>query len=171
MVRLATNVRFSLYLYTWQDILSCNNFYPSTLLPFISFGTLSNMKFFYSVLAFAPQVFAALTYKGVDWSSITIEENAGFSYKNTAGTTQPLETILAASGVNTVRQRVWVNPNGQYNLNYNLALAKRAKAAGLKIYLDLHFSDTWADPTQQVSIPHTHPAIFDTPPSPPMPQD
>ncbi|RAL59239.1 hypothetical protein DID88_006954 [Monilinia fructigena] len=107
------------------------------------------MKFFYSVLAFAPQAFAALTYKGVDWSSVTIEEQAGYSYKNTAGTTQALETILADSGVNTVRQRVWVNPNGQYNLDYNLALAKRAKAAGLGIYLDLHFSDTWADPTQQ----------------------
>ncbi|TGO32060.1 hypothetical protein BHYA_0359g00050 [Botrytis hyacinthi] len=108
------------------------------------------MKFFYSVLAFAPQVFAALSYKGVDWSSVSVEEKSGFTYKNTAGTTQPLETILKASGVNTVRQRVWVNPSsGQYNLAYNLALAKRAKAAGLNIYLDLHFSDTWADPSHQ----------------------
>ncbi|TGO13108.1 hypothetical protein BTUL_0076g00080 [Botrytis tulipae] len=108
------------------------------------------MKFFYSVLAFAPQVFAALTYKGVDWSSVSVEEKSGYTYKNTAGTTQPLETILKASGVNTVRQRIWVNPSsGQYNLAYNLALAKRAKAAGLNIYLDLHFSDTWADPSHQ----------------------
>ncbi|KAF7872012.1 uncharacterized protein EAF02_009117 [Botrytis sinoallii] len=108
------------------------------------------MKFFYSVLAFAPQVFAALTYKGVDWSSVSVEEKSGYTYKNTAGTTQALETILKASGVNTVRQRIWVNPSsGQYNLAYNLALAKRAKAAGLNIYLDLHFSDTWADPSHQ----------------------
>ncbi|THV49370.1 hypothetical protein BGAL_0198g00080 [Botrytis galanthina] len=108
------------------------------------------MKFFYSVLAFAPQVFAALTYKGVDWSSVSVEEKSGYTYKNTAGTTQALETILKASGVNTVRQRIWVNPSdGQYNLAYNLALAKRAKAAGLNIYLDLHFSDTWADPGHQ----------------------
>ncbi|KAI9640182.1 hypothetical protein NHQ30_011419 [Ciborinia camelliae] len=108
------------------------------------------MKFFYFVLALAPQVFAALTYKGVDWSSLTVEEQAGYTYKNTAGTTQALETILAASGVNTVRQRVWVNPSsGQYNLAYNLALAKRAKAAGLKIYLDLHFTDSWADSGSQ----------------------
>ncbi|TGO51697.1 hypothetical protein BOTNAR_0347g00070 [Botryotinia narcissicola] len=108
------------------------------------------MKFFYSVLAFAPQVFAALTYKGVDWSSDSVEEKSGYTYKNTAGTTQALETILKASGVNTVRQRIWVNPSsGQYNLAYNLALAKRAKAAGLNIYLDLHFSDTWADPSHQ----------------------
>ncbi|KAH8885133.1 glycoside hydrolase family 53 protein [Thozetella sp. PMI_491] len=95
-------------------------------------------------------VHAALTYKGVDWSSVTVEEKAGYTYKTTSGTTQSLEKILAASGVNTVRQRVWVNPSGgTYDLSYNLALAKRAKAAGLGVYLDLHYSDTWADPAHQ----------------------
>ncbi|KAF7195766.1 Arabinogalactan endo-beta-1,4-galactanase [Pseudocercospora fuligena] len=95
---------------------------------------------------------AALTYKGVDWSSLLVEEAAGKTYKNTAGTTQSLETILKASGVNTVRQRLWNNPSdGNYNLDYNLKLAKRAKAAGLDIYLDFHFSDTWADPSHQTT--------------------
>jgi arabinogalactan endo-1,4-beta-galactosidase len=93
---------------------------------------------------------AALTYKGADWSSVPVEEKAGKSYKNTAGTTQPFETILKASGANTVRQRIWVNPSdGNYNLDYNIKLAKRAKAAGLKIYLDLHYADSWADPGKQ----------------------
>lgn len=47
-------------------------------------------------------------------------------------------------------QRVWVNPSdGIYNLDYNIALAKRAGNAGLSVYLDLHFSDTWADPAHQ----------------------
>jgi arabinogalactan endo-1,4-beta-galactosidase len=94
----------------------------------------------------------ALTNKGVDWSSLLVEEAAGKTYKNAAGTTQPLETILEASGVNTVRQRTWVNPvNGTYGLDYNLELAKRATAAGLDIYLDFHFSDTWADPGHQTT--------------------
>lgn len=94
---------------------------------------------------------AALTYSGVDWSSVAVEEAAGQTYSTTAGKTEALETILAASGVTTVRQRVWVNPSdGNYDLEYNIALAKRAKAAGLGIYLDLHFSDTWADPSNQV---------------------
>lgn len=93
---------------------------------------------------------AALTYKGVDWSSLAVEEAAGKSYRTASGTTQALEKILASAGVNTVRQRVWVNPsNGNYDLDYNLALAKRAKAAGLGLYLDLHFSDTWADAGNQ----------------------
>ncbi|KAH9873059.1 hypothetical protein J1614_005456 [Plenodomus biglobosus] len=104
-----------------------------------------------TLLLFATSALAALPYKGIDWSSLLIEERAGKTYKNAAGNTQPLETILKASGVNMVRQRIWVNPaDGNYNLDYNIALAKRAKAAGLDIYLDFHYSDNWADPGKQV---------------------
>jgi arabinogalactan endo-1,4-beta-galactosidase len=100
---------------------------------------------------FATYALAALPYKGVDWSSLLIEERAGKTYKSTSGAVQPLETILKNNGVNTVRQRIWVNPSdGNYNLDYNIQLAKRAKAAGLQIYLDFHYSDNWADPGKQV---------------------
>lgn len=58
---------------------------------------------FHLLLASAPCLNAALTYKGVDWSSVKVEETAGYTYKTTGGTTEPLETILKASGVNTVR--------------------------------------------------------------------
>ncbi|KAF2114381.1 family 53 glycosyl hydrolase [Lophiotrema nucula] len=103
-------------------------------------------------LLFATVSLAALPYKGVDWSSLLIEEKAGKTYKNAAGQVQPLETILKIDGVNTVRQRIWVNPSdGNYNLDYNIKLAKRATAAGLKIYLDFHYSDNWADPGKQVT--------------------
>ena len=64
---------------------------------------------FTSLLLFATSALAALPYKGVDWSSTLIEEKAGIEYKNTAGTIQPLETILKNSGVNAVRQRLWVS--------------------------------------------------------------
>ncbi|ORX99484.1 family 53 glycosyl hydrolase [Clohesyomyces aquaticus] len=95
---------------------------------------------------------ASLTYKGVDWSSLIVSEKAGRTFKTASGQTQPLETILKSSGVNTVRQRIWVNPSdGNYNLDYNLKLAARAKAAGLQIYLDFHYSDTWADPAHQAT--------------------
>lgn len=108
------------------------------------------MKLITPLLALATATSAALTYKGVDWSSLLVEEAAGRSYIGLNGQKAPLETILAANGVNTVRQRLWVNPsNGNYNLDYNLRLARRAKAANLKLFLDLHFSDTWADPAHQ----------------------
>ncbi|KAG9039217.1 hypothetical protein FRB95_011802 [Tulasnella sp. JGI-2019a] len=103
------------------------------------------------LLLYATVSNAALAYKGVDWSSVAVEEAAGKTYKNSAGTTQPLETILKASGVNTVRQRLWVADSSTYNLAYNLKLAARAKAAGLSVYLDMHFSDTWADPGHQAT--------------------
>ncbi|KAJ4374444.1 hypothetical protein N0V86_007309 [Didymella sp. IMI 355093] len=102
-------------------------------------------------LLFATTALAALPYKGIDWSSLLVEEKAGKQYKNSAGQVQPLETILKNTGVNTVRQRIWVNPSdGNYNLDYNIKLAKRAKAAGLNIYLDFHYSDNWADPGKQI---------------------
>lgn len=94
---------------------------------------------------------AALTYRGADISSLLIEEDAGKSYKNSNGETRALETILADNGVNSVRQRIWVNPSdGSYDLDYNVELAKRVKDAGMGVYLDLHLSDTWADPSDQV---------------------
>lgn len=93
---------------------------------------------------------AALQYKGVDWSSVIVEEKAGVQYKFADGKVGKLENILAASGVNTVRQRIWVNPSGgNYGLAYNIELAKRAKVAGLGVYLNFHYSDTWADPAHQ----------------------
>ncbi|CAG8978312.1 hypothetical protein HYALB_00005898 [Hymenoscyphus albidus] len=94
----------------------------------------------------------ALTYKGVDWSSTLMLENSGKTFKTSSGATQPFEKILKSSGVNTVRQRLWVNPSdGVYNLDYNIKLGKRAVAAGLNVYLDLHYSDTWADPAHQTT--------------------
>lgn len=92
----------------------------------------------------------ALQYVGVDWSSVKVEEDSGITYTTASGTAEPLEQILADAGVNTVRQRVWVNPSdGIYDLDYNLELAARAQAQGLDIYVDLHLSDTWADPANQ----------------------
>ncbi|KAM5535469.1 hypothetical protein V8D89_010806 [Ganoderma adspersum] len=70
----------------------------------------------------------ALTYHGADISSLTV-------------------TILKNHGMNAARVRIWTA--GQYNLQYGLALGKRIKAAGMTLIVDLHFSDTWADPGHQ----------------------
>ncbi|KAK5119753.1 hypothetical protein LTR85_007329 [Meristemomyces frigidus] len=109
--------------------------------------------FFQSLLPFLlPTAHAALTYKGVDWSSLLVEEDSGKSYIGIDGNTKPLERILKNNGVSTVRQRIWYNPSdGDYDLAYNLELAARANAEGLGIYLDFHFSETWADPGDQTT--------------------
>lgn len=104
-----------------------------------------------SLSVVAPLASASLQYRGADISSLIVEEDAGISYKDVNGDTEKLEDILAGHGVNTIRQRLWVNPSdGIYGLDYNLELAARMVDAGMKIYLDMHFSDTWADPSDQV---------------------
>ncbi|KAL1651926.1 hypothetical protein SLS58_000049 [Diplodia intermedia] len=92
---------------------------------------------------------APLFYKGHDLSSLKIMEEGGVIYKDTAknNETRPAEDILGDGGMNTVRLRLWVDPiPGQYDLAYILDLAKRFASKGYHIYLDYHFSDTWADP-------------------------
>ncbi|EPQ28415.1 uncharacterized protein PFL1_04242 [Pseudozyma flocculosa PF-1] len=109
------------------------------------------LRHLYLLPLFVSAAAAALTYKGVDWSSTSLLESQGTKWYTSSGSPAALETIMAQNGVNTVRQRIWVNPSGGvYGLDYNVALARRAQKAGLKVYLDFHYSDTWADPAHQV---------------------
>ena len=53
-------------------------------------------------------------------------------------------------GCNAIRLRVWVNPEGGWNGQADVvAKAKRAQALGLKLLIDFHYSDSWADPGKQ----------------------
>ncbi|OJJ02117.1 hypothetical protein ASPVEDRAFT_133408 [Aspergillus versicolor CBS 583.65] len=102
-----------------------------------------------------------LQYIGVDWSSVIVEErDNGVVYKNSLGTEMPLENILAEAGVNMVRQRVWT-VDGDYGIQYNLELARRATNAGLMFGLNLHYSDTWTNPNLQ-DIPTGWPQDIDS---------
>ena len=55
-----------------------------------------------------------------------------------------------SAGMNYARLKVWVNPADGYNNKARvLAMAKRVKAQGMKLLVDFHYSDTWADPGKQ----------------------
>ncbi|GBE79893.1 Probable arabinogalactan endo-beta-1,4-galactanase [Sparassis crispa] len=95
-----------------------------------------------------------LSYRAADFSSLLLVESQGVNYTD-AGVTLPFETILATHGCNTARIRVWTA--AQYDLEYSLAMAKRVKAAGMTLIVDLHYSDIWADPGHQ-AIPSGWPA-------------
>ncbi|KAF8069086.1 glycoside hydrolase family 53 protein [Lyophyllum atratum] len=98
----------------------------------------------------------ALTYRGADFSSLVNLENSGRVFKD-GGTTIKFETILKNHGANLARIRIWTSTsNSEYSLAYGLALAKRAAAAGMTLLIDLHYSDTWADPGKQ-AIPSSWP--------------
>ena len=100
---------------------------------------------------FYPEPDPVGTYaKGADVSWITEMEAAGKKFYNNAGVQQDLFKILTDKGINTIRLRVWVNPaSGYCNTADVLAKAKRAKAANMRLLIDFHYSDSWADPGQQ----------------------
>ena len=93
--------------------------------------------------------------KGVDASSIGSLDCDGacpkFKWDASSPPSDALQQ-LARAGVNTLRVRLWNDPvpEAAYaNLTGVLALARRATSAGLALWLDPHYSDTWADPAHQ----------------------
>lgn len=98
---------------------------------------------------------AALPLRAADMSALAVEDCAmtcnRFRAAADAPPTDALK-ILAAAGFNTVRLRVWVSPTPNHpegNASNVAALAARARAAGLSVWLDFHLSDWWADPAHQ----------------------
>ncbi|KAH9937998.1 arabinogalactan endo-1,4-beta-galactosidase [Fomitopsis serialis] len=109
-----------------------------------------------SLFAALVAVASALTYRAADISSLIVVEDSGVEYSQN-GVVIPFEDILVANGMNTARVRIWTA--GQYNLTYALAMGKRVKDAGLTLHVDLHYSDTWADPGHQ-AIPSAWPTTL-----------
>ncbi|KDR70400.1 hypothetical protein GALMADRAFT_76073 [Galerina marginata CBS 339.88] len=108
------------------------------------------VPFILSVASYVP-VIQALRYRGADFSSLINLENSGHVYSDSKSAPgAKFETILHNHGANLARIRIWTSTNdANYSLQYGLALGKRAFAAGLELYIDLHYSDTWADPSHQ----------------------
>lgn len=88
--------------------------------------------------------------KGADISWVTEMEAAGRKFYNSAGTEMECMTLMKSLGMNTVRLRVWVNPTPSWNNTADVvAKAIRAKNLGMRIMIDFHYSDSWADPGKQ----------------------
>ena len=89
-------------------------------------------------------------YLGADVSSLKKSEDLGGVYRDARGRRGDALKILRAAGTEWVRLRVWVDPaDGYHDTAELLRMARRAKAAGLKVLVDLHYSDFWADPGKQ----------------------
>jgi arabinogalactan endo-1,4-beta-galactosidase len=98
---------------------------------------------------FGPDPAAAGMMLGSDLSFAPQETAAGAVFTDNGVAANPAN-ITAANGAGWARLRLWVNPPAGYSdLATDLAYAKVLKAAGLKLYLDLHYSDFWADPGKQ----------------------
>jgi len=86
---------------------------------------------------------------GVDISMLKqVEENGGIFYVN-GNQIDPIQ-IFKDKGINTARIKIWHTPSLDYNnLESVLEIAYRASSVGLDLLLDFHYSDTWADPSNQ----------------------
>ncbi len=96
--------------------------------------------------------------RGVDISTVLAEEKSGVKYYDLDGHEKDLFELLADAGVTCVRVRVWNDPydadgHGYGGGNCDTAAAavigKRAAEHGMKLMVDYHYSDFWADPKKQ----------------------
>ncbi|MFF5470913.1 glycosyl hydrolase 53 family protein [Streptomyces achromogenes] len=87
---------------------------------------------------------------GADISSLAKSEAKGGVYRTSSGTAGDALPILTSYGMDYARLKVWVNPADGFNDKAHvLAMAKRVKAQGMRLLVDFHYSDTWADPGAQ----------------------
>lgn len=90
-------------------------------------------------------------WRGVDLSYVNELEDCGAVYRDEAGPADPY-VLLADAGANLVRLRLWVDPTwtNYSTLEDVIRSMRRARAAGMAVLLDFHYSDDWAHPGKQL---------------------
>ena len=94
-------------------------------------------------------------FKGMDISGLPQYLDNGMKLKDIDGTPMESFAFLKKYGVNSIRLRIWVNPEnepfsgGYCSLEHTLKMAKQIKDNDMSFMLDFHYSDWWADPGKQ----------------------
>lgn len=92
--------------------------------------------------------------KGADVGWLPQMEATGYQFYDEDGTKKDCLQLLKDRGINTIRLRVWVNPSddkasGHCSPAETVSMAVRAQKMGMRIMIDFHYSDSWADPAKQ----------------------
>lgn len=96
---------------------------------------------------------------GMDASCVPALEKSGVTYRNAQGQEQDVFQTLAEHGINYIRVRVWNDPfdqdgngygGGNCTIDTALEIGRRATQYGMKLLVDFHYSDFWADPGKQM---------------------
>lgn len=97
--------------------------------------------------------------RGFDASVLYALERNGAIFYDSDNSEKDMLSILKNHGVNWIRLRVWNNPYSQAagtanntgfcDIKKAKEISVRAKALGMKVLIDFHYSDTWADPSKQ----------------------
>ncbi|MCR5564591.1 MAG: glycosyl hydrolase 53 family protein, partial [Gammaproteobacteria bacterium] len=96
---------------------------------------------------------------GMDASCVPALEKSGVKYYSFDGKEQDVYKTLAEAGVNYIRVRIWNDPfdkdsngygGGNCDINNAIEVGKRATKYGMKLLVNFHYSDFWADPAKQM---------------------
>ena len=86
---------------------------------------------------------------GADVSFVPMMESWGTKWLDKNGRQKDILQILKEQGINNIRLRVWTVSSGASSKQEVVSMCKRAKAKGMGVMIDFHYSDTWADPGSQ----------------------
>ena len=91
--------------------------------------------------------------KGADIGWATEMESDGITFRNASGNAMECTALMKELGFDAIRIRVWVDPDPVYSSWCGkedvMEKARRAAALGMRIMIDFHYSDRWADPSNQ----------------------
>ncbi len=96
---------------------------------------------------------------GMDASSVPSLEASGVKYYDHDGNEKDVYEILSENGINYIRVRVWNDPfdaagngygGGNCDIENAVKIGKRATEYGMKLLINFHYSDFWADPAKQM---------------------
>ncbi|MBQ8768597.1 MAG: glycosyl hydrolase 53 family protein [Oscillospiraceae bacterium] len=96
---------------------------------------------------------------GMDASCVPALENSGVKYYDYDGAEKDVYQILSENGINYIRVRIWNDPfdadgngygGGNCDIENAIAIGKRATQHGMKLLVNFHYSDFWADPGKQM---------------------
>ncbi len=123
---------FIVFLLLW-NLISCQKDQPSNLKPN------------------SPLVFSDpdSTIIAMDVSSLAMILRKGVDFRNHEGKIVDIFEYLRQSGINTIRLRTWVGSDPNNNSDTIYKIAQLARKSKLLVWLDLHYSNTWADPGNQ----------------------
>ncbi|MCR5820771.1 MAG: arabinogalactan endo-1,4-beta-galactosidase [Bacteroidaceae bacterium] len=86
---------------------------------------------------------------GADVSFVPSMEGWGTKWQDKNGKQNDILQILKEQGINSIRLRVWTVSSGSSSKQEVVNMCTRAKAKGMNVMIDFHYSDTWADPGSQ----------------------
>jgi len=92
--------------------------------------------------------------KGADVGWLPQMEATGYQFYDADGSPKDCLQLLKDRGMNTIRLRVFVNPSndkasGHCSKEETVVMALRAQKLGMRVMIDFHYSDSWADPSKQ----------------------